>query len=114
MGDGGNDHGRWLRPEDIDYIQESFKIDQNNPGTEVAAETAAALAAASIVFQNEDLAYSRMLLSHAYDLYSFADLFRYCLVEYFTLEMSNVEKCRNCVLSFFLCLTRSQSKRHTV
>ncbi|CAK8681039.1 unnamed protein product [Clavelina lepadiformis] len=76
VGDGGNDHGRWLRPEDIDYIQESFKIDQNNPGTEVAAETAAALAAASIVFQNEDLAYSRMLLSHAYDLYSFADLFR--------------------------------------
>lgn len=40
-------------------------IDANNPGTEIAAETAAAMASASIVFRTADKAYSRRLLNKA-------------------------------------------------
>ena len=43
------------------------------PGSDLAAETAAALAAASIVFKEEDPGYSQKLLEHAEKLYEFAD-----------------------------------------
>lgn len=53
-----------------------YKIDANHPGTEVAAETAAALAAASIIFEH-DSDYAMNLLNHAIQLYSFADNYRF-------------------------------------
>lgn len=53
-----------------------FKIDASNPGTEVAAETAAALAASAIVFRKLNSAYSSNLLSHAIQLYNFAQTYR--------------------------------------
>ncbi|KAE8010608.1 hypothetical protein FH972_006965 [Carpinus fangiana] len=46
------------------------------PGTEVAAETAAAMASASLVFKKINLAYSRVLLMHAQQLFIFADIYR--------------------------------------
>ena len=51
----GQDHNFWMPAEMVDihpqYGQrESFKIDAQNPGTELACETAAALASASIVY----------------------------------------------------------------
>lgn len=49
----------------MDTPRSVFKIDRNNPGTEVAAETAAALAAASMVFRRSDRAYSRVLINRA-------------------------------------------------
>ena len=42
----------------------------------MAAETAAALAAASIVFKEDDPTYSATCLEHAKELYQFADEFR--------------------------------------
>jgi endoglucanase len=42
-----------------------YKISQSEPGTEIAAETAAAMAAASIVFRETDRTYSRKLLNKA-------------------------------------------------
>ena len=66
----------WLRPEDIDYVRKSYKIDTNNAGSDVAAETAAAMAAASIVFRPSDRGYADNLVSHAKDLYEFADRYR--------------------------------------
>ncbi|KAG5108487.1 hypothetical protein JHK84_045394 [Glycine max] len=45
-------------------------------GTEVAAETAAALASASLVFNEIDFAYSRILLQHAQQPFIFADTYR--------------------------------------
>ena len=45
-------------------------------GSDLAAETAAALAAASIVFKNVDMGYSNTLLTHAKQLYNFADMHR--------------------------------------
>lgn len=58
------------------------------PGTEVAAETAAAMASASLVFKKIDSTYSRMLLMHARQLYAFADTIEVCTV-------SASPKCRN-------------------
>jgi hypothetical protein len=43
----------------------AFKIDENNPGSDLAGETAAAMAAASIVFKKTNPHYSHLLLHHA-------------------------------------------------
>ena len=51
----------------------SYKIDCNNPGADVAAETAASFASASILFKGEDDKYSAKLLDHAKRMYKFAD-----------------------------------------
>lgn len=42
-----------------------YKVTPQNPGSDVAAETAAALAAASIVFRRSDPSYSSQLLQTA-------------------------------------------------
>jgi len=76
VGDGTVDHGFWYPPEYINYKYPSYKIDEKGPGSEVAAETAASLAAASILFKGEDSAYSDLLLKHAIEIYDFADEFR--------------------------------------
>ncbi|KAL3844293.1 hypothetical protein ACJIZ3_001696 [Penstemon smallii] len=51
-------------------------IDQNTPGTEIAAETSAALTAASIAFRDADHTYSRRLLNRAKSLFSFAKTYK--------------------------------------
>jgi endoglucanase len=45
VGDGGSDHSCWERPEDMDTPRTSYAVDASHPGSDVAAETAAALAA---------------------------------------------------------------------
>ena len=42
-----------------------LKIDSDTPGTEIAAETAAAMAASAIVFRPSDHKYARRLLNKA-------------------------------------------------
>ena len=54
----------------------SYKIDQNSPGSDLAGETAAAMAAASLLFKDEDPAYADTLVQHAKDLFDFADMYR--------------------------------------
>ena len=76
VGDGKLDHSYWCPPEYITYKYPSYKIDKEHPGTEVAGETAASLAAASILFKDEDSEYSKILLKHAIELYDFADKYR--------------------------------------
>lgn len=51
----------------------STKIDAETPGSDVAAETAAAMASASLVFKDSDPQYSSTLLKHAKQLFDFAD-----------------------------------------
>lgn len=65
MGDANKDHACWERPEDMDTPRSVFKIDKSSPGSDVAAETAAALAAASLVFRRSDPTYSRLLVRRA-------------------------------------------------
>lgn len=75
VADGDADHACWTRPEDMDMPRPSFKVDASHPGSEPAAEAAAALAAASIVFK-DDHAYHTSLLMHAQQLFEFADTHR--------------------------------------
>ncbi|XP_057961322.1 endoglucanase 8 [Malania oleifera] len=76
VGDPLSDHNCWERPEDMDTLRTVYKIDRAHPGSDVAGETAAALAAASIVFRSRDPAYSRLLLSRAIEVFEFADGYR--------------------------------------
>ncbi|KAL0283812.1 UNVERIFIED_CONTAM: Endoglucanase [Sesamum angustifolium] len=76
VGDADGDHGCWERPEDMDTARTLYKITSTSPGTEVAAEAAAALAAASVVFKEADSKYSAQLLRHSESLFQFADKYR--------------------------------------
>ncbi|CAA0837696.1 Endoglucanase 9 [Striga hermonthica] len=72
VGDPGSDHACWERPEDMDTDRTPYYVSAANPGSDVAGETAAALAAASIVFRKTDPTYSKLLLSTAQDVMRFA------------------------------------------
>ncbi|KAI4305109.1 hypothetical protein L6164_028495 [Bauhinia variegata] len=72
VGDAGSDHACWQRPEDMTTPRTAYRIDDQHPGSDLAAETAAALAAASIAFQPTDRRYASQLLSHAISLFEFA------------------------------------------
>ncbi|KAK9145417.1 hypothetical protein Sjap_005320 [Stephania japonica] len=76
VGDGNSDHFCWQRPEDMTTDRRAYRIDTNNPGSDLAGETAAAMAAASIIFRRYNPAYSNELLSHAKQLFEFADKYR--------------------------------------
>ncbi|CAN6243065.1 unnamed protein product [Urochloa humidicola] len=78
VGDGDSDHYCWQRPEDMTTSRRAYKVDAENPGSEVAAETAAAMAAASLVFRGAggDAHYAHLLLHHAQQLFEFADKYR--------------------------------------
>ncbi|XP_028774859.1 endoglucanase 6 [Neltuma alba] len=76
VGDGNSDHYCWQRPEDMTTDRRAYKIDSSNPGSDLAGETAAAMAAASIVFRRSNPAYAAELLRHAYQLFDFADKYR--------------------------------------
>ncbi|XP_068644184.1 endoglucanase 13-like [Aristolochia californica] len=72
VGDGNSDHACWERPEDMNTPRNAYRIDDRHPGADLAGETAAALAAASVVFQQWDPPYANQLLTHAKQLFNFA------------------------------------------
>ncbi|CAI0468348.1 unnamed protein product [Linum tenue] len=76
VGDAKKDHACWERPEDMDTPRSVYKVDKNSPGSDVAGETAAALAAASLVFRRSDPNYSKVLLKRAIRVFQFADKYR--------------------------------------
>jgi hypothetical protein len=76
VGDGNIDHAFWGAPEDMTMERPAYKIDRQNPGSDLAGEAAASLAAASIVFRGVDEAYADTLLQNAEQLYDFADQYR--------------------------------------
>ncbi|KAL6596103.1 hypothetical protein ACP70R_047467 [Stipagrostis hirtigluma subsp. patula] len=76
VGDGDTDHYCWQRPEDMTTSRRAYKVDRDNPGSDIAGETAAAMAAASIVFRRSDPHYSHLLLHHAQQLFEFGDKYR--------------------------------------
>jgi endoglucanase len=76
VGDGDSDHNCWQRPEDMTTSREAYAVTKENPGSDLAAETAAAMAAASIAFRKIDPVYSSELLRHARELFRFADTYR--------------------------------------
>lgn len=75
VGDGNADHGWWGSAEVIEaqMNRPSYKVDMNNGGSTVTAETAASLASCAIVFKNSDSAYSQTCIKHAKELFSYAE-----------------------------------------
>ncbi|ERN05295.1 hypothetical protein AMTR_s00007p00146230 [Amborella trichopoda] len=63
VGDGSSDHNCWQRPEDMTTPRTPYVINETNPGSDLAAETAAALAAAAIAFKDDP--YHLKLLDHS-------------------------------------------------
>ncbi|KAF7841047.1 endoglucanase 24-like [Senna tora] len=76
VGDPSIDHNCWERPEDMDTARTVYAVDAPNPASDVAGETAAALAAASIAFRSSDPGYSETLLRNAVKAFQFADSYR--------------------------------------
>ena len=54
----------------------SYKIDATKPGSDLAGETAAAIAATSILFKTIDPTYSALLIKHAKELFTFAKTYK--------------------------------------
>ena len=75
VGDATTDHAYWGPPEKMTMARPVFKIDTARPGADLAGETAAALAASSLLFRKEDPAYSARLIEHARQLFAFAEQF---------------------------------------
>ena len=77
VGNGDADHAVWGRPEDMSMNRPSYKITASAPGSDLAGETAAALAAGSVYFTRRgDTAYATQCLEHARTLFNFADKHR--------------------------------------
>ncbi|KAF2358942.1 Glycoside hydrolase family 9, partial [Trinorchestia longiramus] len=76
VGDGYLDHAWWGRPEEMPMERPSWKIDTEAPGSELAGETAAGFAAASLVFQASDPEFAADLVNRARELFDFADQYR--------------------------------------
>ncbi len=76
VGQGNIDHAVWTAPEVMTMARPAFKIDAQNPGSDLAGEAAAALAATAVLFQSSDPAYASKLLAHAEQLFTFADTYR--------------------------------------
>lgn len=76
VGDPKLDHTCWERPEAMTEKRPLTQVNESYPGTDVAAESAAAMAAASLAFKSIDSAYSGTLLKHAKQLFKFADTYR--------------------------------------
>lgn len=74
VGNGGVDHSFWGSAEIMQMERPAYKLDLSNPGSAVSAETAASLAAASIVFKDIDPAYAATCLKHAKELLNFAEI----------------------------------------
>ncbi|KAF4527170.1 hypothetical protein B566_EDAN006095 [Ephemera danica] len=69
----------WGRPEDITQQRPAYAVNRTSPGSEVAAETAAALAASSVAlreYYHEGPRLSELYLVHAKELYEFAVNYR--------------------------------------
>jgi endoglucanase len=76
IGAGGTDHSWWGPAEVMQMARPAARITTSCPGSDLAGETAAAMAASSMVFRPTDPGYADTLLMHARQLYDFADNFR--------------------------------------
>nr|WP_244454497.1 glycoside hydrolase family 9 protein [Micromonospora echinofusca] len=76
VGKGDDDHKWWGPAEVMPMARPAYKIDASCGGADLAGETAAAMAAASIVFRPTDPTYANTLVGHAKQLYTFADTVR--------------------------------------
>ena len=76
VGSGSADHAWWGAPEVMTMARPAYKVTRTAPGSDLTGETAAALAACSMLFQLSNPTYAATLLAHAKKLYKFADTYR--------------------------------------
>ncbi|WP_238441974.1 glycoside hydrolase family 9 protein [Streptomyces pratensis] len=76
VGNGADDHKWWDPAEVMPMARPEYRIDASCPGSDLAGQTAAAMAASSVLFTDDDPAYAAKLITHAKQLYSFADTYR--------------------------------------
>ncbi|PIA55972.1 hypothetical protein AQUCO_00700351v1 [Aquilegia coerulea] len=76
VGDPIADHNCWERSEDMDTIRTVYSVEAPNTASDVAGETAAALAASSMAFKSADPGYSETLLRTAVRVFEFADNYK--------------------------------------
>ena len=57
---------------DMKYKYSSYKIDEQNSGSDIAAEIAATLAAVYLLFKVTDSAYDKKCVKHVIEIYDFA------------------------------------------
>ncbi len=79
VGNGAYDHAVWVPAEVLltkAPNRPAYKVTASAGGSDLLGETAAAMAASSMVFAEDDPAYSAELLTHAKQLYEFADAVR--------------------------------------
>ncbi|CAI5488915.1 unnamed protein product [Closterium sp. Naga37s-1] len=65
VGDPVAESACWQRPEDMSTARTAYRVNASHPGSDLAAETAAALAAASLALRPVDGSYASTLLGHA-------------------------------------------------
>lgn len=65
------DEPYWTRPEQVKELRPAYIVSGSQPGSDVVAAAAAALAATAVAFQGDD-AYSSTLQGHAQELYQMA------------------------------------------
>lgn len=73
VADGGLDHSWWGAAEVMQMKRPSYKVTKENPGSTAVGEAAASLAVCSVVFKDIDKEYSQKCLTHAKQLYKFAE-----------------------------------------
>ena len=68
------DNSCWMRPEDMEAWQRPtpFPCEATHPCSDLAAEMAAALAASSIIFRQDNTVYADQILHKAENLFKFA------------------------------------------
>lgn len=77
IGDGYQDHAQWVRPENMQNMNRApVKLSSTNKGSNVAAESAAALALGYLVFKSEDATYANRLLTAAKQVFAFAEAYQ--------------------------------------
>ncbi|XP_053378521.1 uncharacterized protein LOC123526589 [Mercenaria mercenaria] len=74
VGDGHVDHGYWGRPENMNMRRPAYKVTTSCHGSDVAGDTAAAMAAGYLVFKDMcgDTGFADKLLEASKSLYTFA------------------------------------------
>ena len=77
IGNGDADHNYWGRPEDMNMNRPVMSVSPSNPGSDLAGESAAALASASIFYKMiKEPALAAEALDNAKELYEFAETYK--------------------------------------
>ena len=77
IGDGDADHGYWGRPEDMNMNRPVYSVSPSKPGSDLAGESAAALASASIFYKMiKEPELAAEALDNAKELYEFAETYK--------------------------------------